>query len=205
MNLLDTLFGLQRQRVLSWLLLHPEQALHVRELARLTGTHPGSLHRELARLAEVGLLLRSQQGNQVLYQANRQCPVFEELAGLFRKTSGVVDVLRTALAPLAALIDFAFVFGSVARGEEQAHSDVDVMVIGSAGFVDLVRALNPCQEQLGREVNPVLYGVDEFRRKLDEGDPFIRELINRPRLFIQGVEDDFGQFAGLAASAERDA
>ncbi|MCY1378031.1 hypothetical protein D9M69_656350 [compost metagenome] len=82
---------------------------------------------------------------------------------------------------------------------------MDVMVIGSAGFVDLVRALNPCQEQLGREVNPVLYGVDEFRRKLDEGDPFIRELINRPRLFIQGVEDDFGQFAGLAASAERDA
>ncbi|MCY1529626.1 hypothetical protein D9M68_647830 [compost metagenome] len=205
MNLLDTLFGLQRQRVLSWLLLHPEQALHVRELARLTGTHPGSLHRELARLAEVGLLLRSQQGNQVLYQANRQCPVFEELAGLFRKTSGVVDVLRAALTPLATLIDFAFVFGSMARGEEHAHSDVDVMVIGSAGFVDLVRALNPCQEQLGREVNPVLYGTEEFRRKLAEGDPFIRELINRPRLFIQGVEDDFGQFAGLAASAERDA
>lgn len=86
MNLLDTLFGLQRQRVLSWLLLHPEQVLHVRELARLTGTHAGSLHRELAKLAEAGLLLRSKQGNQVLYQANRQCPVFEELAGLFRKT-----------------------------------------------------------------------------------------------------------------------
>lgn len=201
MNLLDTLFGLQRQRVLSWLLLHPEQALHVRELARITDTHPGSLHRELARLAEAGLLLRSQQGNQVLYQANRQCPVFEELAGLFRKTSGVVDVLRAALAPLSASIEYAFVFGSVARGEEQAHSDVDVMVIGSAGFVDLVRALNPCQEQLGREVNPVLYGVQEFQRKLAEGEPFIRELVSRPRLFIQGLEDDFGEFAGLAASA----
>ncbi|WP_165670757.1 nucleotidyltransferase domain-containing protein [Metapseudomonas otitidis] len=201
MNLLDTLFGLQRQRVLSWLLLHPEQALHVRELARITDTHPGSLHRELARLAEAGLLLRSQQGNQVLYQANRQCPVFEELAGLFRKTSGVVDVLRAALAPLSASIEYAFVFGSVARGEEQAHSDVDVLVIGSAGFVDLVRALNPCQAQLGREVNPVLYGVQEFQRKLAEGELFIRELVSRPRLFIQGVEDDFGEFAGLAASA----
>lgn len=205
MNLLDTLFGLQRQRVLSWLLLHPEQALHVRELARLTGTHAGSLHRELARLAEAGLLLRAKQGNQVLYQANRQCPVFEELAGLFRKTSGVVDVLREALLPLAAQIDFAFVFGSVARGEEQAHSDVDVLVIGSVDFVQVVMALNPCQEKLGREVNPVLYGAEEFRRKLAEGDGFIRELVNRPRLFIQGVEDDFGKLAGLAAPAERHA
>ena len=117
MNLLDTLFGGQRQRVLGWLLLHPDEALHVRELARLTGTHAGSLHRELARLAEAGLLVRSTRGNQVLYQANRSCPVFAELAGLFRKTSGVADVLRSALAPLSAQIVLALVFGSVARGE----------------------------------------------------------------------------------------
>lgn len=205
MNLLDTLFGLQRQRVLSWLLLHPEQALHVRELARLTGTHAGSLHRELARLAGAGLLLRTKQGNQVLYQANRQCPVFEELAGLFRKTSGVVDVLREALLPLSEQIDCAFVFGSVARGEEQAHSDVDVMVIGTAGFSDLVRALYPSQERLGRDVNPVLYGVEELRAKLAAGDGFLREVMSQPRLFIQGVEDDFGKLAGLAAPAQRHA
>lgn len=205
MNLLDTLFGLQRQRVLSWLLLHPEQALHVRELARLTGTHAGSLHRELARLAEAGLLLRTKQGNQVLYQANRHCPVFEELAGLFRKTSGVVDVLREALLPLAEQIEVAFVFGSVARGEEQAHSDVDVMVVGSAGFTDLVRALYPSQEKLGRDVNPVLYGAAEFRAKLAGGDGFLREVMAQPRLFIQGVEDDVGKLAGAASAAERHA
>lgn len=134
MNLLDSLFGGQRQRVLGWLLLHPNEALHVRELARLTGTHAGSLHRELARLAEAGLLIRSTRGNQVLYQANRSCPVFAELAGLFRKTSGVADVLRSALAPLSAQIELALVFGSVARGEETARSDVDVLVVGQVAL-----------------------------------------------------------------------
>jgi DNA-binding transcriptional ArsR family regulator len=91
--LLDLLFGSYRQRALTQLLLHPDSSYHVRELARLTGTTPGTLHKELARLAQAGLLLREAQGNQVRYRANRDCPVFAELAGLFRKTSGVVGVL----------------------------------------------------------------------------------------------------------------
>ncbi len=196
MSVLDTLFGIQRQRVLGWLLLHPDTKLHVRELARLTDTHAGSLHRELARLADAGLLLRSTQGNQVLYQANRMSPVFQELAGLFRKTSGVVGVLQNALRPLGADIKYALVFGSVARGEETAHSDVDVLVVGDLDFVGVVRALHPCQEILGREVNPVLYSPTELKQKIVEGDAFIRELMDRPRLFIQGVDDDFRKFAG---------
>ncbi|MBO3276442.1 nucleotidyltransferase domain-containing protein [Pseudomonas schmalbachii] len=199
MSVLDTLFGTQRQRVLSRLLLHPDERLHVRELARLTGTHAGSLHRELARLADAGLLLRARQGNQVLYQANRSCPVFEELAGLFRKTAGVVDILRMALQPLAEQIAFAFVFGSVARGEESANSDVDVLLIGeNLDFAQVVQALYPSQEALGREVNPVVYAPLEFKRKLSEGDSFLGDVMARPRLFIQGVEDDFGKFAGSA-------
>ncbi len=193
MSVLDILFGIQRQRVLGWLLLHPDEQVHVRELARMTQTNAGSLHRELARLAEGGLLIRSQQGNQVLYQANRGHPVFAELAGLFRKTSGVVGVLQEALLPLSAHIELAWVFGSVARGEENASSDVDVLVIGDMSFTDLVRALHPYQALLGREINPVLYAPDEFRRKLDGGDLFARELLDKPRLFIQGVEDHIGK------------
>jgi predicted nucleotidyltransferase len=193
MSVLDSLFGIQRQRVLGWLLLHPDDQLHVRELARLTATNAGSLHRELARLAESGLLVRSQQGNQVLYQANRSHPAFADLAGLFRKTSGVVGVLQEALMPLAADITLAWVFGSVARGEEHAGSDVDVLVIGEMSFASLVRNLHAYQEVLGREINPVLYAPHEFKQKLNE-DVFIRELMTTPRLFIQGVEDDLGEF-----------
>lgn len=190
MNLLDTLFGVQRQRALGWLLLHPDDAVHVRELARLTGTSAGSLHRELARLADAGLLTRSERGNQVLYQANRGCPVFAELAGLFRKTGGLADVLRAALLGLADRIRFALVFGSVARGTETSLSDVDVLVVGEADFAEVVMALHPCQEVLGREVNPVVYSEAEWRARVDRDDPFVRDILQNPVVLLLGVMDD---------------
>jgi predicted nucleotidyltransferase len=185
-NLLDALFGTQRQRVLGRLLLHPDEALHVRELARLTGTHAGSLHRELAHLAEAGLLTRSQRGNQVLYQANLACPVFAELAGLFRKTGGLADVLREALQPLAARIELALVFGSVARGEENARSDIDVLVVGDVDFAEVVTALHPCQEALGREINPAVYAAAEWQARLAREDAFARDIVTRPVLLLMG-------------------
>lgn len=190
MSLLDTLFGVQRQRALGWLLLHPDEAVHVRELARLTGTSAGSLHRELARLAEAGLITRSERGNQVLYQANRACPVFAELAGLFRKTGGVADVLRAALAGLADRIRFALVFGSVARGSETTHSDVDVLVVGEVDFHEVVMVLHPCQEPLGREVNPVVYSEAEWRMRVARDDSFARDILHNPVLLLLGAIDD---------------
>ena len=190
MNLLDALFGTQRQRVLCRLLLHPEQALHVRELARLTGTSAGSLHRELAHLAEAGLLTRSKRGNQVLYRANPDCPVFAELAGLFRKTGGLADVLRDALLPLAERIEAALIFGSVARGEENVRSDIDVLVVGAVGFGDVVTALHPCQETLGREINPAVYSPGEWQARVARQDAFARDILSRTTLPLIGKLND---------------
>jgi DNA-binding transcriptional ArsR family regulator len=99
-NLAETLFSVYRRRVLAFLFLRPEEHFHVREISRLTSVPPGSLHRELKLLAEAGLLVRHKAGNQVRYQANRNCPIFDELAGIFRKTSGLADVVREALLPL---------------------------------------------------------------------------------------------------------
>lgn len=195
MNLLDTLFGGQRQRALGWLLLHPDEMVHVRELSRLTGASAGSLHRELSRLAETGLLLRSTRGNQVLYQANRACPVFNELASLFRKTGGLTEVLRLALQPLAAQIEQALVFGSVARGEETSYSDVDVLIIGQVGFADVVAALYEAQTTLGREINPVVYAPAEWQARLQRNDPFAREISTHPTLPLLGEPHDLGQSA----------
>ena len=118
-NLAETLFSVYRRRVLALLFLRPEEHFHVREISRLTGVPPGSLHRELKLLAGAGLLARHTAGNQVRYQSNRNCPIFDELAGIFRKTSGLADVVREALLPLSDEVEVAFIFGSVAKGEER--------------------------------------------------------------------------------------
>lgn len=195
-KLLDVLFGTYRQRVLSLLLLQPAQRFHVRELARQTGTTAGTLHRELSKLAEAGLLLRERRGNQVLYQANTACPVFEELAGLFRKTSGAVGVLQEALRPLLGDIRFALVYGSLARGTETAGSDADVLIIGDAGFGEIVKALYPAQSQLQREINPVVYTEREFLDRLNNKEPLVLEVLAKPKLFLLGEQHDFAEFAG---------
>ena len=197
--LTDLLFGTYRKKVLSLLLLHPDVDYHVRELARQTDTAPGTLHKELVRLAAVGLLLRKQQGNQVRYQANRQCPVFPELAGLLRKTTGAAELLTTALTPLQPPL--ALIFGSVASGTETASSDVDVLIIADVGFADVVRVTHPVQAELGREINPVVYSAQEFKRRVQEQDAFVQDILNKPKIFLMGTENDLSQLAGHSATA----
>lgn len=182
------LLGQTRSSVLAALLLRPEVSLHVRELARLTGVSPGSLHRELRALAEMGLLVRQEEGRQVYYRADTQCPVFDELAGLLRKTAGLVDVLREALVPLAGQVEQAFVYGSMARGNEHAHSDVDLLVIGEVDFADVVLALVPAQAVLRREINPTVFSRAEFERKLKQKDGFVTQIWSGPKLWLLGPE-----------------
>jgi predicted nucleotidyltransferase len=187
------LFGEYRQRTLGLLLLNPESNFHVRELARLTGTSAGTLHKELTKLTSGGILIRKQIGNQVHYSANRNCPIFDDLANILRKTSGLVDVLAKALVALESKIKFAFVFGSVARGDQQTNSDVDVMIIGSLSFSEVVQALHSTQTILQREINPVVYSQDEFIRRLENNDSFIKEVLAKPKLFIIGKENELSQ------------
>jgi predicted nucleotidyltransferase/DNA-binding HxlR family transcriptional regulator len=189
------LLGQTRSAVLGTLLLHPQDSLHVHELARRTGASAGSLHRELRALAELGVLLRQEVGRQVHYRANPASPVFAELAGLLRKTAGLADVLRDALVPLGKKVTLAFVFGSVAAGSERPGSDVDLMVLGSASFADLARALAPAHEVLGREINPTVMAPREFARKLAAGDGFARSVAKGPRVWLMGGENDFAELA----------
>ena len=184
------LFSDYRRRVLGLLLLHPDTSYHVRELARLTGTSAGTLHKELTKLTNGGVLRRQEVGNQVRYCADRDCPIFNELASILRKTSGLVDVLVEALSSVEKRIVLAFVFGSVARGEQQSNSDVDVMLVGSLGFADAVQVLHPVQAILQREINPVVYSLDEFRRRAASDDSFVREVISKPKLFVVGNENE---------------
>ncbi|MGG1945543.1 nucleotidyltransferase domain-containing protein [Trinickia sp. NRRL B-1857] len=195
-SLSSILFSEYRRRVLGLLLLHPELRCHVRELARQTGTSAGTLHKELSRLAQVGILKRTEEGKQVYYGADRDCPIFEELASILRKTSGVADILAQALVPVAGRVKVAVIFGSVARRTEQAGSDVDVLLIGDVGFIEAVRLFHPVQSTLGREVNPKIYSLAEWRAKLTSGDTFARDVLAKPKIFLIGSEHDLTEPPG---------
>ena len=201
MSLASLLFSDYRRRLLGLLLLHPEQRYHVREIARLTAATPGTVARELTRLAEGGLLVREPSGNQVLYRANRDCLIYEEVAGILRKTSGLTDVLASALGALAPNIDVAFVFGSVASGKAVNGSDIDLLLIGDdLAFGAVVEAVYSEQQTLAREINPKVYSRAEWRRLAGENGAFFRDIMVKPKLFVKGDKDELGKLGGDLAT-----
>ncbi len=163
MSLNAILFPEYRRRVLGLLLLHPDRRYCLREIARLTGTTAGTLTRELSKLVKAGVVNVQKVGNQMHYSANHHCSIFDDLASILHKTSGLADVLVEALRPLGDQIEVAFVFGSVASGQARSGSDVDVMVIGDVSFKAVVTALYSLQERLGRKLNPRVYSRREWR------------------------------------------
>lgn len=192
-NLASLLFGAYRRDVLALLFRNPEVSLHVREIARLTGKVPGTLLRELNLLSDAGLLTRRPLGNQVHFQANPACPIYEDLRSILKKTAGIADILREALEPLGDKIALAFVYGSVARGDEGARSDLDLMLIGEIKFADVIEALTKPQEILRRQINPTVYSSKEFRTKLAAGDPFLKRMMADKKILLIGDENDLGQ------------
>lgn len=193
-----TLFGLTRRKVLGLLFGRPEESFYLREIARMTDVGLGSVQRELEGLTEAGLVTRTERGRQVYFQANAESPVFDELCRLVEKTSGLADAVRAALIPFeeGGQITFAFIFGSVATGDHSADSDVDLMILGDIRLSEIVPVLRPVQDQLGREVNPSIYSLDEFREKAAAGEHFIRSLIKRPKMMLVGSENELEELAG---------
>lgn len=191
--MLELLFSEYRRKVLSLLFIEAGQAFHVREIARRTATQAGTLHKELSRLAEGGILLRQRQGNQICYQANADCLIFPELAAIFRKSCGPAARLRQVLTGFGEDIERAFIFGSVASGKTTAASDIDVLIVGKLSFADVIQAVYPLQATLGREINPKLYSPEEWRAALAENSAFIQDIMQKPQLWIAGDKDDAGQ------------
>jgi predicted nucleotidyltransferase len=190
-SLANLLFGQTRGRILATLYGQPQEAFYVRQLARRVEVSVGSVQRELVTLADAGLIVRSQTGNQVFYCANRDHPVFAELYGLVAKTAGIFHQLSEALAPLAKEIEFALIYGSCARGEETAESDVDLLVVGKVTLDDLLEQLVPVERTLQRPVNPTVYSSREVRTKLQAGNHFLRAIQKGKSIFLVGDEHEF--------------
>ena len=196
-TLSDVIFGQIRGTVLALLYGQSDQAFYVRQIARHVRASVGSVQRELKKLAEVGLITRTSVGNQVFYQVNRRSPVFAEMRALVNKTAGLFHVLGTALKPLAGQIKVAFVYGSIARQEEKAESDIDLMIFGDARLDDVLASLSEAETSLSRTVNPTVYSVQEFKKKLASGNHFLHSVINGKKVFLIGNEDELGKMAGI--------
>ncbi len=184
----ETLFGRTRGAVLSILYGHVGKGFYLRQLARLTNIALGPVQREIRQLVEAGLVSKKTIGTQTLYSANLDSPVFREIKGLVTKTVGMHDVVAEALSSLRDEINLAFVYGSVARSSEREHSDVDVMVVGKVDFDAIVEKLRDAEKTLNREINPTVYSIREFSKKL-RGN-FLKTVLAEKKLFIIGDEDD---------------
>ena len=187
------LFGRTRSALLALLFGHADESFYLRQLIRAVGAGNGALQREIKQLTDMGLIVRRVQGNQVLYRANKQSPIFPEIKRLITKTVGVNDAIRSALATLEPEIKAAFVYGSIATHREHADSDVDLMVIGKASFSDVVTALGPAQKTLRREINPTVFPISEFRSKLAAKNHFLRGVMAGKKIFVLGSEDEFAK------------
>jgi predicted nucleotidyltransferase len=191
----DALFGRVRGRVLALFFGHPQQEFYTRQVIQAVGAGQGAVQRELKDLSAAGMLIRARRGREVYYRANPQCPIYAELVRLMLKTLGLADTLRAALADIGREVRIAFVYGSMASGTSGVRSDVDVMVVGQASFAQVVAALAPTQDVLGREVNPSVYSIVEFRGRAAQGDHFVTSVLREPKLFLIGGQDELDRLA----------
>lgn len=192
-SIAEALFTKTQQRVLGILFGNPEQSYYTNEIVRYAEAGIGAVQRELKRLESAGLITSRKVGNQKHYQANRAAAIFEELHGIVIKTIGLADVLLRALLPLQEQVELAFIFGSIAQGKERITSDIDVMVIGSASFEDVVQTIYSSQEALRREVNPVVMSSSDFNSKILQGDRFVSRIVSEPRIFLIGGSNELGK------------
>jgi predicted nucleotidyltransferase len=194
-GLAATLFGKARRAILSLLYGHADEAFYLRQIVRATGIGLGPAQRELKMMTEAGIVIRERKGNLVYYRANSSSPIFNELKNIVRKTFGVADVVREALAPISKNIRVAFIFGSVAKSTDDRRSDIDLMIVGKVSFGDVVSLLSPAEEKLGREITPVVYPIDEFKRKVKEDHHFVKTVLEEEKIFVIGDENELTRLA----------
>ena len=186
----DVLFTKTQKKVLGLLFGKPDETFYLNQIVRLAGVGKGAITRQLERMLASGLLTVERIGNQNHYQANKHCPIYAELLGIVRKSFGVVDVIRAALLALDAQIELAFVYGSIAKGEDTASSDIDLLVVAdSLAYADLMAELVDAEQSLGRPINPSIYDKKQVKSRLNAKNAFLTRVMEQPKLWVKGAED----------------
>ena len=203
LSIAEALFGKTQQAVLALLFGQPDRSFYLRQISVIAGTGASQVQKELDNLTRSGLILREPRGNQVWFQANPRSPIFPELKSLVAKTFGIADVVKETLAPFARKIGIAFIFGSVARGEHDSSSDVDVLVVGQIAPSKLAPAQVGLNEVLGRRVSFAVYDEAEFHKHIAQRDPFLGKVLTQPRIWLVGTESNLAGLDGISPRKPR--
>lgn len=187
---IERIFGSRiRVRVLAWFYMHHDESFFVRQLATILKEDSTNLSRELSNLEKVGILSSTRQGNLKYFQANKNCSFFNELRGLILKTIGVIGELKSSLEKFPD-IEYAFVYGSYAKGEEKADSDVDLIIIGDVDLDRFDSLISNLEKRFGRTINYVTYDYKEFLSKKRARDGFIMDVLKDKKIMLVGDEHE---------------
>jgi predicted nucleotidyltransferase len=189
-NALAALFNKTCVLLLSLLYTNPDKTFYLREIIRKTGIGAGTVQRELAHLVSANLVVRESRGKQVYYGANTKSHVYDEIRGLVLKTFGLADVIKDAIVPLSNKIDYAFVYGSQADGTSTVESDIDLMVVGNIGEMELHKAIAKAEAKLDKAVNYSLCTLQEFRKRKKEKKGFVERIASGKKMMLIGDEDE---------------
>ena len=191
----NVLFTKTQQKVLGLLYTRPDKSFYLNEIVRLSKMGKGTIKRELERMEASGLLSVERIGNQNHFSVNKDCPIYPELLGIVRKTFGVADVIYAALKPFDEQIKMAFIYGSIAKAEDTAKSDIDLLVVAEdLAYSELIESLFDAENSLGRPINPTIYGIDEIRKKINQDNAFVTRVMDQPKIWIKGDENDIRSF-----------
>jgi predicted nucleotidyltransferase len=186
----NVLFTKTQQKVLGLLFGKPDQSFYLNEITRLSQMGRGTIKRELERMEAAGIVVKKRIGNQNHYQANPECPVYSELMGIARKTFGVADVIKTALNSILDEVALAFIYGSVAKGEDTAKSDIDLLIVSNElTYSEVMERLLDSETSIGRPINPTIYNVDQIEKKLKQDNAFVSRVMEQPKIWIKEDED----------------
>ena len=187
------LFNKTRRGLLALLFGRPDESFYVNQIVQLLNSGSGAVQRELKMMAEAGVVVREKKGNLVYYRANSNSPIFSELKNIVRKTFGVADVIRESLDPLSKNISVAFIFGSVARSADDRASDIDIMVVGEVSFGEVTSSISKAEKIIQREINPVVYSVEEFRQKIQNNHHFLKTVLEGEKIFLIGEDNELAK------------
>lgn len=192
-NLSDTLFGKTRKTLFTLFFTNEDTEFYLRQISTMTGVSPGALQIELRKLERSGILAKTKKGKQHYYRVNKSCPIFSELKSIVTKTILSHDMIAQALVSISHKIKVGFIFGSAAKGKLKSGSDIDLMIIGEVTTSEVLEVCEDVQEKLNMEINPCIYPLNEYVKKLKKGNHFLNSLLKEEKIFIIGTENEFNR------------